>query len=211
MRKQILYRFVLPLLIFPIYFLLRSTWRIREHGDPIILEKYIKNREKVIFAHWHGDELALLGYYAFRGLAVLSSLSDDGTLMASCLTLFGFRVYRGSSTRGGARGLIGLIKAVRSGSQGAVAVDGPKGPIYEVKPGIIELAAKTGVPILPIHTKASSAWFIPRAWNKSYLPKPFARIDVYYGKLIPVSDDAKDVGYLCSQVKQDLDLLIKKT
>src|SRR5690606_36476314 len=106
-----------------------------------------------LYAHWHGDELVLVGYYSFRRLAVLSSLSKDGTLMAKTLQLLGYEVFRGSSSKGGARGLIGLIRAVKAGSQAALAVDGPKGPIYEVKPGIVDLAARTGMPIVPLRTR----------------------------------------------------------
>jgi len=65
----------------------------------------VQNRkpEPCLFAHWHGDELVLVGYYAHRRLAVLSSLSKDGSLMARVLELLGYQVFRGSSSRGGAR------------------------------------------------------------------------------------------------------------
>ena len=77
-----------PFLIAPIYWLLTKTWRIRELGPPQVLAKFVqtKDRAPCIFAHWHGDELVLVGYYAHRRLAVLSSLSKDGSIMArTCL------------------------------------------------------------------------------------------------------------------------------
>lgn len=180
---------LIPLLVAPIYFLVSLTWSTRELGPPAVLEKHVNRRgtqSPCLYAHWHGDELLLVGYYAYRRLAVLASLSKDGTIMARTLRLLGYQVFRGSSSRGGARGLIGLIRAVKSGSQAALAVDGPKGPIYEVKPGIVELAKKTGLPIIPVRTRCNRAWYIPRAWNKSYLPKPFARIEVEYGSPLEI-------------------------
>jgi lysophospholipid acyltransferase (LPLAT)-like uncharacterized protein len=210
MIKQWLYRFFLPILIAPLYFFLRLTWRIREFGPETILQKYVKQRGPVIFVHWHGDELAMVGYYAFRGLGVLSSLSSDGTLMASTLTLLGYKVFRGSSSRGGARGLIGLIKAAKAGRQTALAVDGPKGPIYQVKPGVLDLAERTGLPIVAVRTYANHAWYIPKAWNKSYLPKPFARINVIYGEAINPDNvvwKKMSAEEKCAKIKASLDSL----
>jgi len=199
---------ILPFVIAPLIWLYSRTWRIEERGPPDVLENFVsKKRHSCLYAHWHGDELVLIPYYSYKNLAVLSSLSKDGSLMARCLELLGYQVFRGSSSRGGARGLIGLIRAVRnSGSQAALAVDGPKGPIYEVKPGIVELAIKTGSPIVPLRTFANSAWFIPRAWNKCYVPKPFAKVIVQYASPI-IAKESDDLVSVCSAVKKSLDSL----
>lgn len=193
-------------LVAPIYYSLKLTWRIRETGPQDVLQSFVKDGKPCIYAHWHGDELVLIGYYSFRKLAVLSSLSKDGSIMAQTLTFLGYKVFRGSSSRGGARGLLGLIGAVKDGSQSALAVDGPKGPIYEVKPGVVKLAMKTGMPIVPVRTRAATSWKIPRAWNKSYVPKPFTRVEVEYGTPIVASgtQSAEDVAL---SVKKALDVL----
>lgn len=201
-----------PLLIAPLYWLLSATWRIKEFGPPEVLRAYVNGRPRraCLYAHWHGDELVLVAYYSYRRLAVLSSLSKDGTIMARVLTLLGYQVFRGSSSRGGARGLIGLIRAVKGGSQAALAVDGPKGPIYEVKPGIVELALKTGQPIVPIRSTCDRAWYIPRAWNRSYVPKPFARVRVEYGPEIRPGA-GESAGDVALRVKRALDTLPAQT
>ncbi len=198
-----------PYLLAPIYWLLACTWRIKERGPKEVLKTYVQSAvsQPCVFAHWHGDELALIGYYANRKLAVLSSLSKDGTIMATTLELLGYQVFRGSSSRGGARGLIGLIRAVQGGSQAALAVDGPKGPIYEVKPGIVELAHRTERPIIPVRTRCNRAWFFPRAWNKSYLPKPFARVVVEYGEPLMQNEAIQELETekACAIIKEQLD------
>jgi lysophospholipid acyltransferase (LPLAT)-like uncharacterized protein len=195
---------IVPIILAPIYFLLSFSWRLREEGPPEVLTRFVKNRESCIYVHWHGDELVLVGYYSFRRLAVLSSLSKDGTIMARTLTLLGYRVHRGSSTRGGARGLIGLIRSVQAGSQAALAVDGPKGPIYEVKPGAVDLAQRTGQMIVAVGAEAANAWRFPRAWNKTFLPKPFAKVIVRYGEAIPASEATPE------KIKKSLDGLFRR-
>lgn len=200
---------LVPYLLAPLYWLLSCTWRIRELGPPGVLHAHVQTRTRApcVYAHWHGDELVLIGYYANRRLAVLSSLSKDGTLMAKTLSLLGYQVFRGSSSKGGARGLIGLIRAVQAGSQAALAVDGPKGPIYEVKPGVVELAQKTEKAIIPVRARCDRAWHFPRAWNKTYLPKPFARVEVEYGDAIPPPTEKSEGGLeqACAKIKGRLD------
>jgi lysophospholipid acyltransferase (LPLAT)-like uncharacterized protein len=199
---------VLPFLLAPIYYLLSLTWRIHEFGPLDILDRYVDRKgpaKSCIYSHWHGDELVLVGYYSYRKLAVLSSLSKDGTLMARTLQILGYQVFRGSSSRGGARALISLIKAVRNGSQSAMAVDGPRGPIYEVKHGVVELARKTGKPILPLRTRADRAWRFEKSWNKTYLPKPFARVEVEYGQPVFVGESSNEE--IALEVKRRMDAI----
>jgi len=201
--RRFLSGYILPFLIAPAYWLYSRSWRFREHGPAEVIEKFVRGRSPCVFAHWHGDELVLVGFSSYRGLAVLSSLSKDGTIMANTLRLLGYRVFRGSSSRGGVRGLIGLIRAGKNGAQTALAVDGPTGPIYEVKPGIVALARKTGNPIIPIYSFSDHSWHIPRAWNKSYLPKLFALVDIHYGPAIYVQP-ADSLETICRKIKESL-------
>lgn len=201
--KRFFTGYVLPVFIAPIFWLYSRTWRLHEHGPADVLEKFVRGGAPCVIAHWHGDELALIGCYTYRRLAVLASLSKDGAIMANTLRLLGFHVFRGSSSRGGARGLIGLIRAGKSGIQTTLAVDGPQGPIYEVKPGIAALAGKTGNPIIPVSAFSDRSWYIPRAWNKSYLPKFFARIDIHYGQPI-YAQETDSPEAICELVKAGL-------
>jgi lysophospholipid acyltransferase (LPLAT)-like uncharacterized protein len=124
-------------------------------------------------------------------MAIMASQSRDGELMKRVLTLFGFRVVRGSSTRGGAAGLKGLLDLMKKEKvHVSLAVDGPRGPIYKVKPGIFKLAQQTGLPIIPGVAAASQRFIFKKAWNRCYLPMPFSRCRVLYGEPILVSKDA---------------------
>lgn len=143
----------------------------------------------------------------FRKMAVMASRSRDGELMKWVLTLLGFKVVRGSSSRGGAGGLKGLLDAViKEGCHTSLAVDGPRGPIYEVKPGILAIAQKTGKPIVPVAGSARHRFVFKKAWNQCYLPLPFSKCVVVYGDPVWVSETAneEELQKLRSVLKKNL-------
>ncbi len=176
------------LVIWTLRAVLRSTrlfWRID------LSEKPDDSQTPHIYAHWHGDELMLLPVFAHRNYAVMSSRSRDGERMTRLLQSLGYFVVRGSSSKGGAGGLKGLIDAVKARRlNAAIAVDGPRGPVFEVKPGILALAQATGLPIVAASGAANRAWRIPGAWNQTYIPKPFARCVLAFAEPLEVPTHA---------------------
>jgi lysophospholipid acyltransferase (LPLAT)-like uncharacterized protein len=138
----------------------------------------LRDRQPFVLAHWHGDELARLHLVRRYRLVTLASPSRDGRIMAVVLRLMGARTMIGSSSRGGAVGLKGLIRLVREGHNCSFAVDGPRGPIYKCKPGVLEASRLLDCPIYYASVSCDRAFHLHRAWNRAYLPKPFARIDI---------------------------------
>jgi lysophospholipid acyltransferase (LPLAT)-like uncharacterized protein len=164
-----------------------------------------------VYAHWHGDELPLVPLFGGSGFAVMSSRSRDGEAMAKLLARFGYFVVRGSSSRGGAGGLKGLVDAVRQGGRSAaIAVDGPRGPVYKAKPGICLLAQSTGLPIVPAAVFASRRWEIPGAWNRGFFPKPFSKCVVVYGAPLHVPSNSNESGRLALTVELETRLTALK-
>jgi lysophospholipid acyltransferase (LPLAT)-like uncharacterized protein len=96
-------------------------------------------------------------------------------------------VLRGSSSRGGVAGLKGLVDAMKNGSDAALAVDGPRGPAFKVKPGAVLAAEQTQGIIIPMTTRASRYWTFKKAWDDYRLPKPFAAVEVVRGDPIYVA------------------------
>jgi lysophospholipid acyltransferase (LPLAT)-like uncharacterized protein len=175
------------------------TWRLKELGRADLKPK----GDGKIYAHWHGDELLMLRLGQFSGMAVMASRSKDGELMKWVLKLLGFRVVRGSSSKGGAGGLKGLLDFVaKTDAHTSLAVDGPRGPIYEVKPGILALAQKTGKPIVPVVGAAGWRFVFKKAWNQCYLPLPFSSCVAIYGEPIWISPTATDAEL--EKAKEDL-------
>jgi lysophospholipid acyltransferase (LPLAT)-like uncharacterized protein len=143
----------------------------------------------VLYAFHHGRQFGLLHYRPARGAAVMSSLSRDGRLQAKILARLGYAVVAGSSSKGGAGGLRGLVRHVRRGLCAGFAVDGPKGPPGVVKPGIVALARMTGAPIVPLSFAAPGRIF-EKAWDRYLLPRPFCRGVIARGDALKVARDA---------------------
>lgn len=172
-----------------LYGALSRLWRVSYRGTPA----HDAVQGARIYAHWHGDELLLIGAHAFRNMAVLSSRSRDGSRLALMLKCLGYRVVRGSSSRGGAGGLKGLIGAVfRHDCDASLAVDGPRGPLREVKMGVVKLAQLTKRPLIPGVASAARKYTFEKSWNRCFIPWPFSRCVVLYGDPIPVPKGASD-------------------
>lgn len=139
-----------------------------------------------IYAFWHGRQFLLLYRHRHSGTVLPSSESRDGEIQSMILKRFGYGVVRGSSKRKGAQALLGLVENLRSGKTIALAVDGPRGPLYEVKPGLTYLAGKLNKPIVPVVTSAKRFWILEKIWDKYLLPMPFTRGVVMYGEPISV-------------------------
>ena len=131
----------------------------------------------MILAHWHGDELPMISVIGPYRVSTMASTSKDGEIMNAVINLVGGRTSRGSSTRKSVSGLLGLIRLVKKKKRNcSLAVDGPKGPIYNVKPGVFELAKLLDAGIFPGGVACDNAWRFPKSWNKAFLPKPFAQV-----------------------------------
>ena len=144
-----------------------------------------------IYALWHDRIFA--GTYFLRGLGlvVLTSKSFDGEYIARFLTRFGFGTVRGSSSRGGVRGLVEMIKLMRHGLPMAFTLDGPRGPRHIAKSGAIVLAKKTGNPLLPFITLPRNFYTVS-SWDRLQIPYPFTKVSVVFGEPISISPDADD-------------------
>ncbi len=179
-------KYILPYIVYLFYRTLSLTWRVRLI-EPLSLQNALENSSPVVLSHWHGDELALLSIVKRYRLATIASQSKDGELMASVLKLLGAKTSRGSSSRGGVQALKGLLRLVKEGANCSFAVDGPKGPIYKVKPGVFELSRMINAPVYAAGVYCDRAWHFPKSWNKTYLPKPFAKMVIFWvGPMNPV-------------------------
>jgi lysophospholipid acyltransferase (LPLAT)-like uncharacterized protein len=142
--------------------------------------------KNLIYAFWHGRQFLLFHNHRNTGIVIPASESRDGDIQAGILKRFGFDVVRGSSKRKGDRALLGMVEGLRKGKNIALAVDGPRGPIYEVKQGITYLAGKLNKPIVPVSTSAKRYWILEKIWDKYMLPMPFTRGVIVYGEPIVV-------------------------
>jgi lysophospholipid acyltransferase (LPLAT)-like uncharacterized protein len=145
----------------------------------------------LILSFWHA--CIIPATYLFRnvGIRVMSSNSYDGEYMGRIIHKFGFVAVKGSSSRNAVRALLGLRRALQEGWAVAFSIDGPRGPRHKVKPGPVALARSSAVPMSMFHIAVENAWVL-NTWDRLIIPKPFSRVLMRFGKLIPVPPDASD-------------------
>jgi hypothetical protein len=168
----------------------------------------------VILALWHEQVLLALEpmsglVRSGAGLTAMVSQSRDGELATRVARPWGYRVVRGSASRGGQAGLRALYQhLVRNGDSLLMLPDGPRGPRREVKPGVVVLAQTSGVPIQPVGLAASSCWRL-RSWDRLVVPRPFATIAIACGERRPVARqlDGKQRQQECHRLGEELDRL----
>ena len=187
-----------------------ATTRLTRVGDEHVLG-YRRNGTPVVFVFWHGQMLPLVHYHRLEGVVVLVSEHANGEYITRVLERNGFGTVRGSSTRGGTKGLKGLIRAARSGRDLVLTPDGPRGPTGDFKPGALSVAQATGLPVIPVAVGASSGWRF-RSWDGFLVPRPFARIAIHYGEPVMVSREATrgDLVELALRLGHRLDELTRE-
>ena len=176
--------FFLPRIAWAFYALLSSTWRKKLDINPQV-QMVLDKGQPIILAHWHGDELAVLHLVKRFKLATMTSTSKDGQIIDFVIHKLGGETSRGSSTRGAVGALKGLVRLVRSGHIASIAVDGPRGPIYEVKPGVFELSRLTQAIIVPVGVFSSKSHVFHKSWNKALLPLPFQKVIMTFDQPLP--------------------------
>jgi lysophospholipid acyltransferase (LPLAT)-like uncharacterized protein len=205
--KQVALGFLIWLLYRP----LSLTWRVTSRG-PQSMDDALRERRPIILAHWHGDLFALACLVKRYRLVTIASRSKDGRIMGTLLRLLGAKITTGSSSKGGAAALKGLIRLMREGYNCSFAVDGPRGPIYQLKPGVLETSRVLQCPIYYASVSCDRAFHWHRSWDRAYIPKPFARIDVQWRGPVPAvdrDDDPRDpdvlarLEHLMLQAKRD--------
>ena len=139
----------------------------------------------VILVMWHNRIFGVPPGWAkacgwYRSCVAMTSASKDGEIVARALGVFGIQAARGSSSRRGAAALVALKRALKEGLDVCITPDGPKGPIYEVQPGVIKLAESSGVPLVTLNARFGKSWRL-KTWDRFVIPKPFSEIEVSFG------------------------------
>lgn len=83
----------------------------------------------------------------------------------------------GSSGHGGQRALARVVEALTEGARTSMAVDGPGGPVHELKRGALDMALASGVPIVAVRF-AYSRYVRSPEWDKKIFPAPGSTITI---------------------------------
>ncbi len=172
-----------------------------------IRAKLRKADQRFIYAFWHQRQVFFTVSHRGDAMSMLISKSTDGEMIAETIRrCCGVASVRGSSTRGASDAVRGLIKALRAGLDIGITPDGPKGPKEEIKEGIMYLAQKLGVPILPITNAQSNRLILKGTWDQFQIPMPFGRSVVVYGEPISVGPH-DDLKVKARELKRSLDAI----
>ena len=180
---------IVPRLVWALLWVVGLTWRfelIAEDGAAPMTPG--QNVPPQIYCFWHQCVLPCTFYFRWSRAIILISRSFDGELITRILRMFGFDAVRGSSSRAGREGLMGLKRIIENGRTAIFTADGPRGPIYETKMGPIKLAQLTGAPIDVFHLQPERAW-VMNSWDRFLVPRPFTRVIVSWAKGVTVPAD----------------------
>ncbi len=191
-RYQHFQQWIAALLIRGVVHLIGATVRLRVVRGGDHLEALRTTREPMVLSFWH-NRAVFCAYFIYRRLlrhgvpiTILVSQSRDGELGAKLARMWRAGVVRGSASRGGAAGLRKMYRAVSRQKMSAITIpDGPRGPLYQAKPGAVVLAQMCGVPILPMAFSADRYWTV-RSWDRLVIPKPFARVVFVVGDPVEI-------------------------
>lgn len=143
---------------------------------------------RFIYAMWHETLLLPVQRFARSDISVLVSTHADAELIAQICRRLRVGVVRGSTTRGGVEALRGLLARGRR-MHLALTPDGPRGPRRRVQPGVVYLASRLGLPLVPTGFGFERPWRAG-SWDRMVLPRPGTRARCVTGAPIAVPADA---------------------
>lgn len=155
--------------------------------------------ENYIYAVWH--EKIIFPTISKNILSIekkvsLVSPSNDGEMLEELLLKYNYEIIRGSSNSKNIASLKQMLRKLKAGYSLGFGVDGPKGPIYQIKPGILYMSQKTGVKIMPVGGAISKKKIFEKAWDKFQFPKPFSKAVCYFGEPIEIPKDKNFEDYI---------------
>ncbi len=181
--------------IFFAYYLIRFyslTFRLKIENEAQ-WQSLLKEKKTILLCTWHQQFFSAIRHfktYAKLNPGLMISQSRDGDLIAGVANRTNWHTPRGSSSRGGKQAMDAMIDHLHEYRFGAHILDGPRGPIGKVKPGVIKMALETSAILVPFYIEADHAWFF-NSWDRFMLPRPFSRVTLSFGNPIYLDPENK--------------------
>ncbi len=194
-------------LVYLLLLFVGKTSSVKLIKEDIIL-KFRKMKQPVIYSFWHNRLLYLAYLYRGKMVGVMVSTHKDGEYIADIMKKLKLFPIRGSSTRGGVRALIEMINYIKSsGYDVGFTPDGPRGPKYEIQPGVLIAAQKTGAPIIPIAWNAKYK-IVLNSWDNFIVPLPFNKFIVMYGTPVYIKN-SDNIETKRQKLKEEMMRIVK--
>jgi len=160
------------------------------------LNTAVTSERPVIICCWHQRLLMIPSFWHFkRNTSVLLSSHSDGLLISKVLMHFNVGSIYGSSTRGGDKAALQIIRQLKQGNAIGITPDGPKGPNQIASLGVAQLAYLSKALIVPISYSVQKHKSL-RSWDKFMVPLPFSKGRFCAGEIIDATDFKNAEGLL---------------
>ena len=163
-----------------------------------------KHENPLLWCLWHnriaGTLMARRRIFGWRKGVVLTSASHDGAALAAVAKVMGLEAVRGSSSRRGSAALREMVRTVGRGLDICVTPDGPRGPRYQLSPGLIKLAQVTRSPVMAVHIHFGSAFRL-KTWDRFVLPLPFSKLTIIFDELLDVPRQMDDDAFEAKRIE----------
>lgn len=170
-------------------------------------------KEKCIFALWHAHQCGVFSCNMYGKTCIMVSNSQDGEIISRAANAVGVETIRGSQNRGGAKASLELIKRIKEDNlNGALTIDGPRGPNRIVKKGIIDIARMANVPIVPaVYWSPQKIFLKFNSWDKFRFPLVGTKLVMLFGDPIFVKEEMteEETEKIRKQVEDNLNNLYK--
>ena len=186
------------------FFYKTNKWDVRGSKN---FKLQLKARKSIILSCWHGQLLTPLMHLMNKKFYGLAGMNKDGELISKIGKKLGWKMLRGSSSKGGSKIFVEIVKILRQPpSLVGITPDGPTGPEKIPKPGVIKAAQKTGALIIPVSAISTKNWQFTN-WHTFYLEKPFGKIFLQYGAPLQLEpeDDYETCKKLLSEAMADVE------
>lgn len=187
---------IISSLVTPVVKLLDFTGRFKYHN-------FKPEITPAIYAIFHGWQYNIGGIIPRNKLNILISQSNDGEIIARVAEAFGYHTIRGSMGRGGMKATREILNALENGENVAYTVDGPRGPAFKVKEGIIRIAQMSQKPIIPVYGDSNFRIEF-NSWDKYQLPLPFSTVPLAFGDPVYVPEGDEHIEEYRLKLENDL-------
>ena len=187
-----LYGYGLGLLLFFFFLILRITTKVKISG-----REKLRNNSNHIFCLWHSYVPSAL----ISATPLIPAVLDRAPQVWMqhpvwymkpihvLLRLIGVKkIILGSTGHSGRDAAERLVDHLRQGFSTVLNPDGPHGPAFVLKKGILHLSLKSRVPVVVIKFSSSSFHEI-KTWDRKKYIYPFSTIEMIIGEPIYVTSD----------------------
>ncbi len=159
-------------------------WTCRWEVNGLERFKKVAEKQKCILMLWH-NRLAIMPSILYKFASHLTytafvSNSRDGELISTVIHSYKIGKTIRVSHYARHQALRELIRYLEERKNIIIITpDGPRGPIYKIKPGVALAAMKTSAHVVPLTWRADHFWRL-KTWDKLMIPKPFTTIRIFF-------------------------------